>query len=340
MSNRFRDHLHAARDAAKQSPEVMGLLLNISEPEYLALEAGEVPPDEELLRRLCVLLEWNYYDTRQSLLNELAQDTHGVGARPGGDTPAVGKNDGIAPAGGVRPQTRRKGFHQLLQEEREVAEQTPAVMALLLNISEDEYLALEHGEVAPDDVMLRRICVMLEWNYYDARQLLINDMGAQRQPPPQTVAHSVPPGMADSLSNRLKVVREETGQTLEVLAMLLNISIEQYLELENSGMPPDELLRRISILYNWNYQDLISLMRTEHARTLSPRRVGTPFPGATANVGRLRMLTQELERSFGAAPPALQQTVLAQLELVKQILEAQSALSGGNVSSAFLHPRV
>lgn len=337
MANRFRDQLRTAREAASQSAEVMALLLNIDEAGYQALEEGAHPPEEELLKRICVLLEWNFYDTRQLLINELSVAKAPSANAPEHPVPDAGQP---TPAAATRAPGRRRGFHELLAEEREAAEQSPAVMALLLNIEEAEYLALEHGEAAPDDETLRRICVMLEWNYYDARQLLINDMAAQRRPPPPlTPARSVPKGMRDTLANRLKVVREETQQSLDVLAMLLNISVEHYVALEAGASPSDEQLRRISILYNWNYQDLIALQRSEHAGTLSPRRLGTPFPGASANLSRLRTLSQELERGFGTAPTALQQTVLAQLELIKQTLDSQTTLSRPGTEQGSLQPR-
>ena len=102
--------------------------------------------------------------------------------------------------------------------------------------------------------------------------------------------------------------------------MLLGITPQEYRRLEGGEHPGDDLLRRISMVYDWNYQDLLSLLRTEQARVLQPHRIGSPYPGASAQGLRLKSLVQELEGLFSTLPEKDQQFVLTQLELVRETM--------------------
>ncbi|HEX7927569.1 MAG TPA: hypothetical protein VF678_08260, partial [bacterium] len=93
-----------------------------------------------------------------------------------------------------------------------------------------------------------------------------------------------------------------------------------YQRLEEGEAPNDELLRRISLAYNWNYYDLKAILRSEQARQLQPRRVGNPFPNTSVRLDRLRNLWREIEAVFGGAPEAEQEMMLAQLELIRATL--------------------
>ncbi len=228
-------------------------------------------------------------------------------------------------------------FHELLREAREKANQTAEVMALLLNMEEHDYRALERGDAYPDNETLKRLCLMMEWNYHDAQRMIINEMAAPGrassgavpaagegeqamealQSVPFDSAGEQPAGRPDTLGNRLRAVRERTGQSEGIIAMLLNVDPDTYRRLERGEPPTDELLRRISIVYDWNYYDLIALLRSEQARALHPRQLGSPYPGASGHQHRLQSLLDELERAFPALPEAQQQYLLAQLELIR-----------------------
>jgi transcriptional regulator with XRE-family HTH domain len=225
-------------------------------------------------------------------------------------------------------------FGELLRESRENAQQTPDVVAILLGISAEDYLAMEAGRYFPDPDTLKRLCMMMEWNYYDAQRLIRNEQlssshalaltSAQRESSTQAL-QSLPldpnggagSGRADSLGARLKDVRLLTGQSMEIIAALLSIGVEEYQRLEDGEAPSDELLRRIGVTYNWNYYDLISILRSQQAHKLQPRRMGSPFPGATVRPEKLRALVRELEAAFPALPDAEQDMVLAQLDLIR-----------------------
>lgn len=226
-----------------------------------------------------------------------------------------------------------KRFHQLLREAREQARQSTEVMGILLNMEEDDYLAIERGEVYPDNETLKRLCMMMEWNYYDTQRMIINEISARPGTPQpggeaamralqsvevEEAAH--PAGTPDSLGARLRQVRQTTGQSVEIIAMLLGVPPEHYQRLEAGESPADDLLRRISMVYDWNYYDLVSLLRTEQAGTLQPRRFGSPYPAASAGGSQLRTLLQEMESLFTGLSDKDQQFVLTQLELVRETL--------------------
>lgn len=230
----------------------------------------------------------------------------------------------------------KRTFHELLRETRLGADQTPEVMAVLLNMSVEEYEALE-GWKYPDEDTLKRLCMMMEWNYYDTQRLIINEMispnrPASSMPPAQQsvpkAVNSVTPQAAEqrstqtagTLGERLREVRLVTGQSTEIIALMLNIEEEEYLRIEEGAHPSDEVLRRISMVYTWNYQDLNSVLRTEHARRFQPTHVGMPYLGSTAQLARFRQLTKELEALFLKLSDADQQMGTAQLELIRDTM--------------------
>jgi len=221
-------------------------------------------------------------------------------------------------------------FGEFLREAREQAHQTAEVMAILLSMEPEDYLAIEAGLRFPDDDTVRRLCVMMEWNYLETQRLIRNEMSSPSRltaPVPAGRHGSAPGGPAgagagaaqrpESLAGRLREVREYTGQSADIIAALLHIAPEQYARLEGGEMPGDDLLRRISMVYNWNFQELGSLLRAEQARNLQPRLMGNPFPGTSQRGERLRALCRELEAQFGTLPEAEQHVVLAQLELIR-----------------------
>ena len=226
-------------------------------------------------------------------------------------------------------------FHNLMRESREQANQTPEVMAVLLNMPQEEYEALENWSY-PDDETLRRLCLINEWNYYDVQRLIINEMISPArvnrkhsgssfestadnpstiQNPPKSATANV-----NTLGERLRDVRMVTGQSMEIIAMLLGISQFEYQKLEDGAIPADDLLRRISMIYNWNYQDLLSILRSQDARSFQPSRVGMPFLGNSAAAAKLRAVIRDLESLFHKTNMNDQNYLLAQLELIRDTM--------------------
>ena len=54
--------IQQSRIEAKQNVEGISLLLQISTEYYEQIEAGEVFPEQELLKRICSLFGWNYHE--------------------------------------------------------------------------------------------------------------------------------------------------------------------------------------------------------------------------------------------------------------------------------------
>jgi transcriptional regulator with XRE-family HTH domain len=186
--------------------------------------------------------------------------------------------------------------------------------------------------------------MMLEWNYYDTQRTIANEIStrpmavaAAAGPPVEAALRALqgtpeaggarPASTPDNLGSRLRQVRESTGQSAEIIALLLGLNVAQYHRLEAGEAPGDELLRRISMVYDWNYHDLQALLRSQQARALQPRRLGSPYPGASASGQRLKALLQEVEGLFATLPDPEQQFVLTQLELVRETLRKLRAAS-------------
>lgn len=241
--------------------------------------------------------------------------------------------------------TNKNSFHNLLEQTRLDADQTVEVMAVLLNMSIDDYLALESWRY-PDEETLKRLCLMMEWNYYDTQRLIINEMISPHRPtlasseelapkgsahaPLPTVPRGAPPGISsghNSLGARLREVRMITGQSTDIIALMLNLDEEEYKQLEDGMQPKDDVLRRISLVYNWNYQDLISVLRAEHAKSFQPSRVGMPFMGSNAHTARFRKISQEMEGLFMKLSDVDQKSVLAQFELIRETMLRQKKAS-------------
>ncbi len=228
----------------------------------------------------------------------------------------------------------RKTFHELLRQGRLEAQQTPEVMAVMLGMTSEEYDALEAGTY-PNESSLKRLCAMMDWNFYEAQRLIINEMIApQASPPGVAEDRPRPAAPRDTLSRRLEAVRLETGQSVEIISRLLNIAIDTYQRLEAGEVPPADLLRRIAMVYNWNYHDLIVLQRSEHAGSFQPPRAGLPFAGGSAHTARWRALCDEMEGLFGRVPEADRERVLAQLELIRDTLARHAPTAPANKAQA------
>lgn len=232
-------------------------------------------------------------------------------------------------------------FHEMLITARVQANHTVDTMAVLLNMAPEDYERLERGKY-PDDETLTRLCKLMGWNYYDAQRLIINEMIAPHprphdaEPRPtaagkaarQAVEHPAPPPRPsltpaqqyETLAMRLREARAAVGQSAEIVAMLLKVTPEEYEQIENGKAPNDEVLRRISLVFNWNYLDLVEMVRAEQASVFQPSLPGRPFATSTAQLERLRRLTQDLLALFARLPRDDQQMMLAQLELVRDTM--------------------
>jgi transcriptional regulator with XRE-family HTH domain len=239
----------------------------------------------------------------------------------------------------------------MLLQARVGANQTVDAMAVLLSMTPEQYEQLESGKY-PDDETLRRLCKMMSWNYYEAQRLIINEMiSPHPKVPPGVASRAVPPpvragsdhapglspaghhrmslahdraasgfGIQDHLSTKLREARLRLGQSKDILAMLLNCSVEDYERFEDGESPPDEVLRRMCVVFNWNYLDLVDAVRSQQAYVFQPRLPAPAYAGSTALLGRLNQIVGEISTMFSRLSHADQQTALAQLELVRDTM--------------------
>lgn len=58
------------------------------------------------------------------------------------------------------------------------------------------------------------------------------------------------------LNDMIREFRESIHQSIDAVAMLMQMTPEQYSRLEEDWIPPDNILERLCALFEWNYQDV------------------------------------------------------------------------------------
>ena len=58
------------------------------------------------------------------------------------------------------------------------------------------------------------------------------------------------------LNQKIREFREDIGQSIEGLALLMQMEPEEFARLEEDWIPPDEILQRLCSLFEWNYKDI------------------------------------------------------------------------------------
>lgn len=235
----------------------------------------------------------------------------------------------------------RHAFHEMLTQARTEGNQTVSAMAILLSMSPEEYEALECGKY-PDDETLIKLCRMMGWNYHEAQRVIINEMisphsaprtehPAAVEPKPPSPEHTMIPSESfkkETLNGRLREVRDQSGQSIEIIALMLRIEPDAYMQLEAGDPPSDELLRRISVVYHWNYNELKDILVSEQAHSYQPRFRDSPFPGATELSGRFHVLVGDMAGLFDKLSLDDQTMMLAQLELIRDTMRRHRRIPG------------
>ena len=235
----------------------------------------------------------------------------------------------------------RNTFHEMLTQARTEGNQTVDGMSILLSMSPEDYEALECGKY-PDDETLVKLCRMMGWNYHEAQRVIINEMISPHSAPKSgqsTAVESkspapehaiIPPDSfkKETLNGRLREVRDDSGQSVEIIALMLRIDQETYLQLEAGEPPSDELLRRISVVYHWNYNELKDILVSEQAHSYQPHLRDAPFPGATELTSRFRALVGDMTGFFDKLLRDDQTMMLAQLELIRDTMRRHQRTAG------------
>ena len=164
-------------------------------------------------------------------------------------------------------------LNEMIREFRESINQSVEALAMLLQLSPDEYTRLEESWNPPDPV-LERICTLFEWNYQEIKRIALQGPFTGNEDPNEPVQEEPEQISSASLPfpQRLAQSRMDAGQTPEGMAMLLGVSEDYYLLLEENTQPDDDLLRRICGLFNWNYNEFLQKLRTRHHPLFSTSR--------------------------------------------------------------------
>lgn len=318
------------RLSVNQSVEGIALLLQLKPEEYEALEKDWIPPDD-LLQRLCALFEWNYNDIKRIAGNNPSASskmTHPK--RESSSRPVPASNEGLS-------------FSQMLQNARMSVGQNAEGMATLLGIPSEYYLTFEENRIPPDD-LLRKICTLFEWNYLQIRRMIITHSTPRivpRQPPiPLKEIQSKLPKPekpidindtpSESLGERLYQARMDAGQSVDGVALLLRVNPEFYQQVEDGQLAPDaELLKRISSVFQWNYNEVLLLVYNENIRQFQPAIPNKQVHGGK-NMEKLRTLQKEISDGWLQLSEKQQESLLTQLELVRDTMKRfTSNLSSG-----------
>ena len=54
----------------------------------------------------------------------------------------------------------------------------------------------------------------------------------------------------------IREFREDIGQSIEGLALLMQLEPDEFARLEEDWIPPDDILKRLCTLFEWNYNDI------------------------------------------------------------------------------------
>ena len=165
-------------------------------------------------------------------------------------------------------------LNEMIREFRESINQSVEALAMLLQLSPEEYNQLEENWNPPDPV-LERICTLFEWNYQDIKRISLQ--GPFNEDPDSEEEGDADTGQSSPASlpfaQKLAQARMEAGQTPEGMAMLLGVSEDYYLLLEENTQPDDDLLRRICGLFHWNYNEVLQKLRTRNHPLYSTTRL-------------------------------------------------------------------
>ena len=58
------------------------------------------------------------------------------------------------------------------------------------------------------------------------------------------------------LNQKIRKFREDIGQSIEGIALLMQMAPEEFARLEKDWVPSDEILQRLCSLFEWNYKDI------------------------------------------------------------------------------------
>ena len=124
------------------------------------------------------------------------------------------------------------------------------------------------------------------------------------------------------LIERLREAREKVSQTIEGMALLLQVSPEYYEQIEEGKtIPEEELLKRIASLFEWNYHELLEEDRRSrfiHFQS-SDRPLG--IRSRSDSERELNEVLRIIREGWNELRPDQQRSLLNQLELIRDTLQ-------------------
>lgn len=220
----------------------------------------------------------------------------------------------------------------LLSEARIHVKQTVEGVALLLNIPAEEYDSYENG-VIPTESILKEICSLFEWNFLEISRLILTqssqsslsgitskNFGEENAPEFRDPTRIL---SGERFTDIFRRGIEQSGTTLEALALLLSLDLQTILDLNNGLLiPSDELLRVLCSSFGWNYNELYEIVRRESQSEIPfvEKKISTQL---STGVREIQSLCEQIGKKADDQPDSALQVFQVQLEL---ILESMSRM--------------
>ena len=208
----------------------------------------------------------------------------------------------------------------------------------LLGISVDHYSDLEDG-VIPSDELLRKLCLLFGWNYkqilqkvnsqnslfYGTQQPLLPASEIKARIPKQEAVEVPDIPTPIKLHEQILQARMNADQNVEGISLLLQINPELYEQIESGYVKPDpSLLKRISALFDWNYNELLNREKNSQYSQLLPAITSLNNPESSIEIIKLRQILDEISDYWHRLNEDQKKTIFAQIEFIRDSMENMS----------------
>ncbi|MEC9360310.1 MAG: hypothetical protein VX985_00575, partial [SAR324 cluster bacterium] len=186
--------------------------------------------------------------------------------------------------------------------------------------------------VTPPDELLRKLCLLFGWNYNQILQKinsqssvllgnlqpLIHAKEIQARLPKQELMEIPDISGPVPLHEQILKARVHADQNVEGISILLQINPELYEQIESGIVFPDpDLLKRISSLFGWNYNELLNREKSSHFSELLPAITSLNSPDSSITEIKLRNILRDISDTWRKLSKDQQQTLLMQLEFLR-----------------------
>lgn len=110
------------------------------------------------------------------------------------------------------------------------------------------------------------------------------------------------------LNEMIQEFRLSINQSVEALAMMLQLTIEEYEALEKDWIPSDETLKEICALFEWNYNDIKRIAHNSPTFSKKEQPVtapGKPSASKSAALFDFHRMLQEARQKVGQTPEGI-----------------------------------